>query len=273
MTPLISIITVTYNSGPLLEATLKSVLSQKDLDIEYFIIDGASTDDTLEILAPYRDNIDCIVSESDNGIYDAMNKGVSRATGHYLMFINAGDTLCDNAIEKIREELRSALDIYYFAYYNLTEIKGQKFLFEGPKCLILSHEIPTCHNAMVISRKAFKDCGLYDTKYRLSADYEWLCRNRDKLKGIHCNKKIIYSLLGGVSEVSNMSVLIEKACIAKRYFGWNALPWHIIRFIEVAPLSGLKWVLIKVDIFDFYLSLKYMLKSRKTAKNRDMLNK
>ena len=256
MKPLISIITVSFNSAFFLESTIKSVLIQKNASAEYLVIDGASTDDTGKILDRYREKIDLIISEPDEGIYDAMNKGISLAKGEYLIFINAGDCLCTNALKIIQDKLDSSYEIYYFAYYKVIEISGRKLQFEGPKCFTLSHEIPTCHNAMVIARDAFLRYGLYNTVYKLSADYEWLCRNRKNLKSTHCSEKVIYSLLGGVSEIDNISVLKEKAGIAKKYFGWQALGWHLWRFITVTPLSLLKRFLMAAGLFDYYLLYK-----------------
>lgn len=92
----ISIITVCYNSCTNIEKTIKSVLSQNYDNIEYIIIDGKSTDGTIEIIQKYSNNIDTFISEPDNGIYDAMNKGIKHSTGEWLMFMNAGDTYISN---------------------------------------------------------------------------------------------------------------------------------------------------------------------------------
>lgn len=112
MSPDISIITVCYNSAPLLKKTIESILIQKDSSIEYVIIDGASADETSKVLSNYKDKINTIVSEADSGIYDAMNKGILLAKGKYLIFINAGDILCKNSLYTIKKELRTGLDVY-----------------------------------------------------------------------------------------------------------------------------------------------------------------
>lgn len=273
MNPMLSIITVCYNSAPLLEDTIESILSQKTSSVEYIIVDGASTDETPKVLKQHRDHIDLIIREPDDGIFDAMNKGISNAKGKYLLFVNAGDTLCDGSLKYIGSQVTTDLDVYYFGYYNLVTVRGEKLIFEGPKSLNLSHEIPTCHNAMAISKKTFDSYGLYDTSYRLCADYEWLCRNNAKLKTKHCDKKLLYYLLGGVSEIDELTVLIEKALISKKYFGWAPFAWHIIRFMKVAPISLLKRLLIKIGVFDYYLSIKYMLKGAKNVPSGDPCSK
>ena len=99
-TPKISVITVTYNAGEVLEDTIQSVISQTYHHVEYILVDGASRDHTMAIANRYRERIHKIISEPDKGLYDAMNKGISLATGDYLCFLNAGDsfhemTLCN----------------------------------------------------------------------------------------------------------------------------------------------------------------------------------
>lgn len=269
----ISVITVCYNSASLLEQTVESVLNQKSSSVEYVLIDGASTDETPKILNKYKDKIDTILSEADNGIYDAMNKGILLAKGKYLIFINAGDILCKNSLNEIKKELELGLDVYYCNYYAIISIKGAQLSFKPKRCLNLSHEIPTCHNAMIILKEAFNRCGQYNTSYRLCADYEWLCRNKDRLKTKYCENKIVYYLLGGVSELDELTVLKEKALISKKYFGWIAFIWHIIRFMRVAPISILKHLLIKIGVFDYYLSIKHMLKGAKNIRPEDICSK
>jgi glycosyltransferase involved in cell wall biosynthesis len=94
----ISIITVCFNCEGLIERTIKSVIDQTYTNVQYIIIDGGSTDDTLNVIKRYEDSIDVLLSESDNGIYDAMNKGLNYATGDLVYFLNAGDYLCNNDV-------------------------------------------------------------------------------------------------------------------------------------------------------------------------------
>ena len=101
MAPKISIITVVYNGVLKLEATILSVINQDFNNFEYIIIDGGSTDGTLEIIKKYQDKITLWVSEPDNGIYDAMNKGIKYSKGEYICFINSGDILIELPIENL----------------------------------------------------------------------------------------------------------------------------------------------------------------------------
>ncbi|MGL5317866.1 MAG: glycosyltransferase family 2 protein, partial [Bacteroidales bacterium] len=106
MRPLFSIITVTYNAGTLLTKTIDSVARQTCADKEYIIIDGASKDNTLEIIKKNSAQIRNYISEPDKGIYDAMNKAFSQATGKYILFLNAGDTFHnDEVLARIKEQI------------------------------------------------------------------------------------------------------------------------------------------------------------------------
>lgn len=115
--PTFSIITITYNAVRLVEQTLLNVLSQSYPNIEYIVIDGGSTDGTVDIIRRYESGLAYWVSEPDKGIYDAMNKGLQKATGDYVWFINAGDTLCSSdTVQSVvsRLQKRKALpDIIY----------------------------------------------------------------------------------------------------------------------------------------------------------------
>lgn len=110
----ITIITINFNNKTGLEKTINSVVSQTYQDIEYIVIDGASTDGSIDIITQYEHNISYWISESDDGIYNAMNKGVSKATGDYVLFLNSGDCLIDNVIiENIQADLLSGEDIIF----------------------------------------------------------------------------------------------------------------------------------------------------------------
>src|SRR5699024_3733405 len=111
--PKISIITVVFNNAKDIEYTIQSVLNQSYEHVEYIIIDGLSTDGTLDILNKYRAQIDILISEKDKGIYDAMNKGLEQATGDYVLFLNSGDAFYDkNTLSEVFTDSAGA-DIYY----------------------------------------------------------------------------------------------------------------------------------------------------------------
>ena len=120
--PKISIVTVVYNGEETIEETILSVKNLSYSNVEYIIIDGGSTDETLNIIKKYEDKIDYWISEKDNGIYDAMNKGIKKATSEFVIFMNGGDTFFDeNVLANIEKDLTNDFDIYYGDNYKVKE--------------------------------------------------------------------------------------------------------------------------------------------------------
>ena len=159
----ISIITVVYNGSEFLESTIKSVINQTYDNIEYIIIDGASTDGTVDIIKKYQDKIDYWVSEPDKGIYDAMNKGIERATGGGLLFLNAGDYFSGSVFNE-NITIPGFLLVKYINIFNqLVNIK------------IKNHKLrlPNCHQGIIFENKKIK----YDLKYKVSSDYDYFLRH------------------------------------------------------------------------------------------------
>ena len=166
---LLSIIIVTFNAEKYIEKTLKSIVGQKESDIELIIIDGESKDKTMEICDRYKESIDIILSESDSGIYDAMNKGIAISSAKYVYFIGAGDTMLPDVLSQIKKELQSNIEIIYGKCYfdsdkNIygEEMSLRKLMFKN-----------ICHQGMFIQKKLFNQVGYYDLKYIALADWWW----------------------------------------------------------------------------------------------------
>ncbi len=177
--PKISVITVCRNARNALEKTIKSVKGQSYGDIEYIVIDGASTDGSSEYLESLGDKIDILVSEPDRGIYDAMNKGIARASGEWLIFMNAGDTFAsDNTLDSIfsSPDDYSGYGIIYGDVIK-TGIDGipRRKKAEPPHN---SHRMFFCHQSSLIRRTDALSTP-FDTRYRMSAD---LCQMKTLLK-------------------------------------------------------------------------------------------
>lgn len=181
----ISIITVCYNEKNKLKKTIESVLAQTFSGMEYLIIDGASTDGTLELLQKYKGYEKIFFySEKDNGIYDAMNRGISRSGGEYILFINAGDLLYDNhVIERVAYYIENSYgnerknSIYYGTtclFYADGLIQNEDFSkWEGSlKEKIFNGTMP-CHQSIVAPKKSLIN-HLFSEEYKIRADYEWL---------------------------------------------------------------------------------------------------
>ena len=182
--PTLSVITVVYNNVRDIERTVLSVLNQSYPDIEYIIIDGLSTDGTLEIINKYKDKITQFKSEKDKGIYDAMNKGLATATGDYVIFMNSGDEFY--AADTVSNVFATAgnADIYYGETEMINEAReslGQR-RHKAPSSFTwrdFKYGMSISHQAIYIRRSLTEP---YDSKYQLSADIDWIIRAAKKQK-------------------------------------------------------------------------------------------
>ncbi len=163
--PKISIITAVYNGIYSLEPTINSVLNQTYKNIEFIIIDGGSDDGTQEIIKKYKDRIAYLISEKDKGVYDAMNKGVDKATGDWIYFLGSGDILL-NVLDKVAEKLLDSNKIYYGNVFRLDTQEKYDGEFSAHKLAITN----ICHQAIFYPASVFKKYK-YDLKYKIQADH------------------------------------------------------------------------------------------------------
>lgn len=220
--PVLSIVTVVYNSEQFIERTIKSVLAQSYRNIEHIILDGNSKDNTVKIIQSYEQDIAYWKSESDKGIYDAMNKAQKFATGDYIMFLNSGDEFCDNfVVEKIFKTGISA-DAYYGDTIITDElgnpIKSRRL--RPPKQLKwsdLRYGMLVCHQSIIIKKSLSEE---YNINYRIAADIDWAIRSLKKCKTIN-NVKIPISkfMEGGMSTQHHRKGLEERFKILSSHFG------------------------------------------------------
>ena len=201
----LTIITICFNSDKTIERTVQSVCNQKNSELEYIIIDGKSTDSTLEILEKYNSNIDKIISEKDEGIYDAYNKGIENASGDFVMFLNSDDWLESSAISKIFSSINIKDDIYYSAINIFDE--NQKFIRKKkakrnliPLWLAMPYAFPT----MIFKRKLLEDIGGFDTSFATISDYDLVIRLiKSKLNFIEIEGPTVNFSRGGISDYGN----------------------------------------------------------------------
>jgi len=221
--PLISIITVVYNSERFIENTLKSIINQTYSNVEYIIIDGGSDDGTIEIIKRYEKYISKWISEKDNGLYDAMNKAIEMVSGDYLWFINSGDEIYT---ENILNDFFSKLNYLPDVIYGETEIinfKGQSVgmrRHSAPKKLSwrsLRFGMKVCHQSILVKKDLIEP---YNTKYNYSSDFDWVIRMLKKSESIY-NAKLILSkfMEGGLTKKSMVPGLKERFHIMKKYYG------------------------------------------------------
>lgn len=159
--PLITVVTVVFNGKFSLEQTIMSVIAINYENVEYIIIDGGSTDGTLDVIQKYDSVIDYWVSEADGGIYDAMNKGITLSNGSHLWFLNSGDTALENV--KVFSKLEKAKDnTIFLSPVVLAFENGVRQVYHGVRT--------NPHQGIIYPRKVFDDIGLYDSRYRLISD-------------------------------------------------------------------------------------------------------
>jgi glycosyltransferase involved in cell wall biosynthesis len=200
---IISIVTVTYNSVHNIEETILSVINQTYQNIEYIIIDGGSVDGTMNIVKKYKNSIDYIVSEKDNGIYDAMNKGIKLASGKWINFLNSGDTFNN---KKVIESISfKNYENYVMIFGNAKIYNAKKIFLKTLKALnltknnlILFGTRVVCHQAIFYNKKIkFK----YPKKYRLKGElysyFEYLKHG----KSAHLNLVLCNYNLGGIGNI------------------------------------------------------------------------
>lgn len=194
---MISIIIPTYNSAKTIKRCLDSIVAQTYKDYEVLVMDGCSTDETIEIIESYPDERIKIASEPDKGIYDAMNKGILKSKGEWLYFLGSDDYLfAPDVLEKVSKELSGKYDVVYGevdAPQLPQECKGE-WTYDN----ILANR---CHQAIFYRRTVFKEIGLYNLQYRLWADwdlnYRWYCC--PTIRHQYVNMKIAYYSDGGIS--------------------------------------------------------------------------
>lgn len=212
----ISIITVVYNNENTIEQAISSVSAQTYGDIEYIIIDGKSNDGTISILNKHRDKIDVFVSESDRGIYDAMNKGVSAATGELIGLLNSDDIYQDEHVisDVVAKFVNDpTIDIVYgdLVYVKKDDVSkvvrkwqskpyGDNFFERG-------HVPP--HPALFLTRKVYEKAGLFKLDFKLAADYEFMLRvfKKFNFRSIYYPRLLVRMRLGGATNQSISNVV------------------------------------------------------------------
>lgn len=223
--PLLSIITVTYNAGESLGPTLTSVAEQTFTDYEHLVIDGCSTDNTATLVKQLCTPRTVFTSEPDSGIYDAMNRGIDRSQGQYLIFLNAGDTfhtpqVLQDIATAIQENKEPGI------VYGQTVLVDNERNYVGPRHLTapatltlesFADGMVVCHQAMAVLKKI---TSLYSMKYRFSADYEWVIRCLQRSRhNIYLDEVLIDYLYEGTTTRNHRASLRERFKIMCHYYG------------------------------------------------------
>lgn len=254
--PLISIVTVTYNAEQTLERTIKSVEEQTYPRIEHVLIDGCSSDRTMSYIQRYvernggKSHLIRVIREPDNGLYDAMNKGIQLATGDYLVFLNAGDklhetTTIEEMVGKMEWQRNRANYAVVYGETDLVDNDGN-FLrhrrLQAPEKLTsksFRNGMLVCHQSFYV-RTDLAKATPYDLHYRYSADYDWCIRlmqraEKRRLRFLNSHLILTDYLSEGLTTKNHRSSLLERFRLMIHHYGWGtALAehlWFVVRAI------------------------------------------
>ena len=221
--PLVSIITVCRNASLTLEKTIQSVLEQTYPNIEYIIIDGDSTDKTLDMIKKYEDDIDLWISEPDEGATDAINKGFTICNGELIFLLNADDYVTSDFISNAVESFDEDCD-FVFGDCLIGNFGGEyNRLLKGDKNYIkkIAYTMPRVNQPTIVFKKRCLDTvGLYDTAKKVAPDYDWLVRGYVKnITGKYTDKLVTYFALDGNSDKYYYKGLYEVRESSLRYAG------------------------------------------------------
>lgn len=219
---MVSIVTVVRNGRQSLERTIRSVLDQSYRPIEYIIIDGGSTDGTIEIIRKHAHRLSHWVSEPDNGISDAFNKGIRASTGGFIALVNCDDRLSPDQIELGVRALQKCDADYVFGDLLFHDENGEvlyRINGDPDYTRIIRSKMPeVCHPTVLARRSTYDRYGLFDTRYRYAMDYEWVLRvHVQGGRGAYAPGIVGHMGLGGASDVSFRKALKEVRDISIRH--------------------------------------------------------
>ncbi|MFN8407190.1 MAG: glycosyltransferase family 2 protein [Sphingobacteriaceae bacterium] len=240
--PILSIITINYNNASGLVKTMQSVIGQSWQDFEHIVVDGGSTDKSKDVILQYADRLTHWVSEPDQGIYHAMNKGIHLASGAYLLFLNSGDLLKDPSVLEIIYPYLVVADIVY-GDIECVPNQGKSWVVYPPSKLsfqfFIKKTIP--HQSAFIRRELFDKYGLYDEKLKICADWKFfvevICKHNVSYKYVPC--VVASYFLDGISSMEENRVLTTQE--KQEYLSSNYLAF-MPDYQSFERLNKSKWV-------------------------------
>jgi len=235
--PKVSVVTICFNCENEIERTIVSVLNQSHEHFEYLIIDGASTDNTMEIVNSYRVKFDqkhinfIVVSEKDNGIYNAMNKGIELANGEWINFMNAGDTFFDHDV--LKKIFSSEYEADVICGVSLLEAEGKRKEWRPAKFDSMWKTMPFNHQSTFVRLQYHKE-RLFDESFKLCGDYDFFFESylllHKKFVAI-TNYVAIYDI-NGTSSANQLQVAKENIKIALKYKSFQSYTYFVLRYIK-----------------------------------------
>lgn len=249
MKPKISIITVCYNAELHIEEAILSVVNQNYPKKEYIVIDGGSCDKTLCIIEKYKNKIDYVITEPDEGISDAFNKGIKIATGDIIGICNSDDMLNDNALLEVSKVYESGIDVYRFPEIILNPIDGKRILVHPTNIPSIPIQTHLLHMGCFITSNGYNKFGMYDKEYKYCMDYELIRRFISKgARFKYCDYPVGIFRLGGISQSNNKKINNEKISICKKYGGGyvGGYIWVIYDYIKMFMKQKIKYMTKRV---------------------------
>lgn len=242
----LSIVTINWNNGAGLQKTIESVIGQSFKDIEYIVIDGASTDNSQSIIQQYHQHIDIAVSEPDSGIYNAMNKGLAKASGEYILYLNSGDVLYAN---KVLEMLFKDLSSEDYFYGNIVVLDSSNVVRILPSAENIyfaeryQHNLPP-QPAFFARRELLKQVGGFDEQYKIIADVVLIasiCSLNLKYKFIN-----IPVTLFDHNGISSKKLNQDKIYAERRHFIQSSFPGYLEDFEKLYKRSFAQTLISKL---------------------------
>lgn len=259
--PKVSIITVVRNGEKFIEKTIQSVISQDYPSIEYIIVDGNSQDNTNKIISSYRKYLSEYISEPDQGIYDAMNKGANLASGEWILYMNAGDYFYDNqSLSSIENLLNSDADVILAGVEEVLvdELQTRRFQRMPKPISEIWRYMPTSHQAILVRLSCQQEYG-FDTNYHWCGDHDLLARMyRDSKKFVAQNTLFCVFDCNSDNSRDIMLFIKERYRLSKRLVPFYLRLWHYGREWVHCRIWGKIVVLIK-----FFLPSQIILQLRK----------
>jgi glycosyltransferase involved in cell wall biosynthesis len=248
----VTVITVCYNSGATLARTLTSVAQQTWPSVEHIVIDGASTDGTQHVIEQFRPQLSHVVSEPDQGIYDAMNKGLALATGEVIAFLNADDLYADpDVLKQVMDTMRSErLDAIYgdVEFFGALDPQRTVRRYDSGRFspARLGWGWMPAHPGLFVRHKLFRQFGNFRTDYRIAGDFEWIARvfKQVGLHHRHVPQVLVRMQTGGAS-TSGLAATIQMNREMLRACRANHIPSSWGRLLSRYPLKMLEFLRLR----------------------------
>ena len=236
----LDIITVCYNSAPTIRATLESVRRNSRYIKNFIIVDGGSKDETIKIIKEFSDIVTTFISEKDEGISDAFNKGIQLATSDYILILNSDDELYRNNLALVLESIDLSADLISTQIVQ-SDKKGKESFYTSNINLV-RYKTSVFHPGLIVKRSVYSDIGLYNKTYKVGMDYDFITRcfiNGKRFQNIKF--PLVKFSINGISNTNPIIPFLEGMKIRKKYYGSYFNIYDVISYVVI-----IKWIVFKI---------------------------